>query len=274
MPKSVTDYNLGGSFPNFNEPGYKAYVQEAAKIADPTLDFALADVVILAHSPTVKSTQIGTFIAEAGMPGSGFSVKSAEKTILNVMIQGGDQVRDIQNWIHEFGHMLGVTDNGGQSGGSGLGFDVMQWYGNPELTIWNRFVLGAALDSQISCVSTDSSSTHWIRPVASTDANTKGVVIPLTKDKAIVVESRRRLGFDALLGKNSEGALVYVVDTTKSGSDGSAPFKVVGPARMTILGMWSIDAPLKKGESVFTNGWTISVIESGAFGDVVKVQKG
>jgi hypothetical protein len=33
------------------------------------------------------------------------------------------------------------------------------------------------------------------------------------------------------------------------------------------------DAPLKIGESIVSNGFKISVVESGDFGDVVKVEK-
>jgi len=33
------------------------------------------------------------------------------------------------------------------------------------------------------------------------------------------------------------------------------------------------DAPLKMGESITSNGFKISVVEAGQFGDVVKVEK-
>jgi hypothetical protein len=33
------------------------------------------------------------------------------------------------------------------------------------------------------------------------------------------------------------------------------------------------DAPLKVGESLLTNGFKISVVEAGKYGDVVKVEK-
>ena len=34
-----------------------------------------------------------------------------------------------------------------------------------------------------------------------------------------------------------------------------------------------VDSLIKIGESVTTNGWKISVVESGDFGDVIKVEK-
>jgi hypothetical protein len=45
----------------------------------------------------------------------------------------------------------------------------------------------------------------------------------------------------------------------------------VPPARSTDR-EWERDTPLKVNESVTTNGWKITVLESGSFGDVVKVE--
>jgi riboflavin synthase alpha subunit len=36
---------------------------------------------------------------------------------------------------------------------------------------------------------------------------------------------------------------------------------------------WRRDAALKVGDSISTQGWKITVVESGDFGDVVKVEK-
>ena len=271
LPKSVKEYDLGSKFPDFDGNKYSAYVRAATVAADPLVDFTGADVVVLAHTPRATSSDIGTFIAEAGMPGSGFAFVTGEGTVLNVLIQGADTPRDLQNWIHEFGHMLGLTDSGGVGE---MGFDIMLNYNNPELTVWNRFLLGVLNDSQIACITSDDTSTHWIRPVATSENVLKGAVIPLSSTRAIVVESRRRLGFDALLGMESEGLLVYEVDTEKSGDVDDGPFKILGPDRYTVNQGWraSVDAPLKQGESITHKGWKISNLESGAFGDVVKIE--
>jgi hypothetical protein len=109
--------------------------------------------------------------------------------------------------------------------------------------------------------------------VASTGKDLKGVVIPISESFAIVVESRRRMGYDAAIGIESQGAFVYTVDTTKSGNQGSGPFQAIGPKRMTSRMQWSVDSPLKFNESVSVSGWKITNVESGVFGDVVKVEK-
>jgi M6 family metalloprotease-like protein len=271
LPKSVKGYDLGSKFPNFDGKKYSDYVMAATVAADPIVDFSGADVVVLAHTPLAISSDVGTFIAEAGMPGSGFAFATEEGTVLNVLIQGADSPRDLQNWIHEFGHMLGLTDSGGVGE---MGFDIMLNYNNPELTVWNRFLLGILNESQIACITSETTSTHWIRPVATSENVLKGAVIPLSSTRAIVVESRRRVGFDALLGLESEGLLVYEVDTEKSGDVEDGPFKILGPDRYTVNQGWraSVDAPLKPGESISHKGWKISNLESGAFGDVVKIE--
>jgi M6 family metalloprotease-like protein len=271
LPGTLESYNLESVFPNFDGAAYSSYVAAAVAASDAAIDFTGADVVILTHTPKVPKNSIGTFIAEAGMPGSSLVAKTSEGTVYNTMVQGGDWPRNIQNWIHEFGHMLGLTDSGFVGN---MGFDVMLWYGNPELTVWNRFVLGVESDSQLHCKTDSATSTHLVAPVAWPGERVEGVVIPLSSSKAIVVESRRRTGYDALLGKESEGALVYEVDTTKSGNYDDGPFTVVAPSRVTLKkGDFTINTPLRQGESVTHEGWKITNVESGEFGDVVKIEK-
>ena len=48
---------------------------------------------------------------------------------------------------------------------------------------------------------------------------------------------------------------------------------VIVPARVKLGGGWAMDASLKLGESVTSDGWTITVKETGSFGDVVEVKK-
>jgi hypothetical protein len=95
----------------------------------------------------------------------------------------------------------------------------------------------------------------------------KGAVIPLSPNEAIVIESRRALRYDNEIGKSSEGALIYKVNT----SIGTGPMKVV--SRPGSNDIWHRDAPLKVNETYTVDGYSISVIESGTFGDVIKVTK-
>lgn len=278
MPKNIDDYKLNvkfgqwGSTPRSDWP----FSKEAAAIADPSIDFSDADVIVIAHLPEAKNSQIAAFTAEAAMPNSSTVIQTDERKIYNILIQGDDEQRDIYNWIHEFGHMLGLTDFGheGPNDSSNVGkayYDIMTSYRNMELFVWHRFLLGILEDSQLACV-TEGSSTHWLRPVAWPGASLEGVVIPLSSTTALVVESRRRVGYDVLLSKAGEGALVYRIDTSISGSNNIGPVKIIAPKRNNGIDIRT-QSVLKPGESVTSDGWKISVVESGGFGDVVKVEK-
>lgn len=267
LPDEVASYELGDAFPNFNGQAYADYIAEAVDLSDSAIDFSDVDVVVLAHSPATPGNLVATFIAEAGMRGSNLIAYTDEKVVYNFMVHGGDWPRNIPNWIHEFGHMLGLTDSGFTGN---MGFDIMLHYGVPELTVWNRFVLGVEKDSQIHCKTDAEETTHLLAPVAWPGDQVEGLVIPLSDTKAIVVESRRRTGYDVLLGQESEGAFVYEVDTSRSGNQGDGPFTSLAPGDV-VGGGWVLNSPLKQGESVEHAGWVITNIESGEFGDVVRV---
>jgi M6 family metalloprotease-like protein len=279
LPKKVEDYGLdvdffAGGFTGQKSENYWSYVRAAIKLVDPQIDFTGVETIVIASPPGIKNTQIGAFIAEAATLGSGFA--TSEGTIQNVLIRGNDEIRDLDNWTHEFGHMLGMNDlrntlDKGNQKSDGLGFfDLMANPNLPELLVWQRFLLGILNDDQIRCVTNQASTTHWLSPVESITTKPKGVVIPLSSTTAIVIESRRRLGYDINMGKNTEGALVYKLDTKVR--YGLSPVKIVYPAR-SIDREWETDATLRLGESVTTDGWKITVTENGAFGDVVKVEK-
>jgi hypothetical protein len=48
--------------------------------------------------------------------------------------------------------------------------------------------------------------------------------------------------------------------------------QIIAPLR-SLDREWYTDSALKAGEAVISNGWKITVVESGDFGDVVKVEK-
>ena len=101
---------------------------------------------------------------------------------------------------------------------------------------------------------------HWLVPVASASKQVKGVVIPLSSTEAVIVESRRAIGFDTRLSSRSDlvGAVVYTLDS-------KIPYRR-SPVKVVQV--------LKNNDSVIVSGYKISVVESGDFGDIVKVEKG
>jgi M6 family metalloprotease-like protein len=281
MPLNVVDYGMnidffsGGWRPDtaFN------YVRAAVKVADPVIDFSKADVMVIAVPAEVTRAQIAAFIAEsseARFPDQGF--QTSEKRIMNTLVMAGasgGKDYELLNWAHELGHNFGLTDirntqNVAMQDSSDLGiYDLMNSMLAPELLAWNRFIVGGLNDNQVRCV-TSGTSTHLIRPVAMPTKEEKLVVIPTGRFTAIAIESRRAIGFDAPMGSASEGVLVYEIDTTVP--YGLSTMKLV-PRIGSTDKQWRRDSALKNGDSVSTQGWKITVVESGNFGDVVRVEK-
>jgi M6 family metalloprotease-like protein len=279
LPNSVADYGLGGDFfaggfDQKKQENYWNYVRAAIAVADPSVDFTGVKTIIVAGPPNTTNAQIGVFVAQAATSDQAF--QTAEGPVANVLIRGNDQVRDLANWTHEMGHMLGLTDirdtrNLGAQKSDGMGFfDLMANPMVPELTVWHRFLLGIVNDNQIRCVTQETASFHWIRPVAEKTSGVKGVVIPLGPFEALVVESRRSLGYDTRLRKSQEGALVYSLDTRIKYRQ--SPVKIIPPAR-SVDRFSELDSAFRKNESVVFRNWKISVVESGIFGEVIKVEK-
>jgi M6 family metalloprotease-like protein len=277
LDRSIASYNLGYEFDgtgNFWKV-YQPYLQDVIDLVDDEYDFSNYDAVVVEEPRSVTDAEHGMYIPHAPYrPGSG-GLYSDEGQIMSLLVTGNDQNRDISNWLHEFGHLFGLPDRNWNVD-INAGFDLMWgWYGAPEFSAWSRWQLEILQDSQVDCKTDTATSTHWLRPVAWTGDHQKGVVIPISDHEVIVVESRRRQGYDALLGKESEGAYVYRIDTSAKmyQPDTKKVVDVIAPKRVKLGGGWAMDASLKLGESVTSDGWTITVKETGAFGDVVEVKK-
>jgi M6 family metalloprotease-like protein len=281
MPLNVVDYGMNIDFfsQQWRPDTAFNYVRAAVKTADPVIDFSKADVMVIAVPAEVTRSQIAAFIAEsseARIPDQGF--QTSEKRIMNTLVMAGasgGKDHELLNWAHELGHNFGLTDirntqNKAMQDSSDLGiYDLMNSMLAPELLAWNRFIVGGLNDNQVRCVSSGS-TTHLIRPVAMPTKEEKLVVIPTGRFTAIAIESRRAIGFDAPMGTASEGVIVYEIDTTVP--YGLSTMKLVPRVGSTDK-QWRRDSALKSGDSVSTQGWKISVVESGDFGDVVKVEK-
>jgi len=277
--KSVSSFKLDFEFDGTGSfmTSYLRYIQAAVDLVDDDYDFSDYDAVVIEEPRSVTDAELGMFIPYMPVKdGPDAAIISDEGEIVSLLVTGNDQSRDISNWIHEFGHLFGLPDrnwNVGAAPGFGLMFG---WYGAPEMAAWSRWQLGILQDKQVDCKTDTLTSTHLIRPVAWSGEYQKAVVIPVSENEVIVIESRRRQGYDALLGKESEGAYVYRIDTSAKmyQPDTKKIVDVVAPSRVKRGSGWAMDASLKLGESVTSDGWTITVKETGAFGDVIEVKKG
>ena len=260
MPGSINSYSLGGSFfqGKFNPDAYFNFAKEIILKTDSNIDFTGVNFLFIVFPPGIRNEEIGTFLVHTQG-----TYSTREGNIFNLIMAGGDY-NTANTYIHEFGHALGLTDirdtlDVGNQKSDGMYYDVMNNYSFPELLVWHRYLLGFLDNSQIHCINSIEASTHWLVPVASASKQVKGVVIPLSTTEAIIVESRRAIGFDTALSSRSDlvGAVVYTLDS-----------KI--PYRRTPVKVAQV---LKNNDSVNVSGYKITVVESGDFGDVIKVER-
>ena len=149
-----------------------------------------------------------------------------------------------------------------------------------EMPGWNRWLLGWIDDDQMHCV-TDAESEVSLAPLAQPGGDTALAVIPLNHHEFIVIESRRRLGYDRdteftendgfqvrLPNLIEEGVLIYTVDVALGG--GSLPIKIVVPEVDDEL----VGSPvLTVGQSLTVRGYTISVTADDGDRHTVSIQR-
>ena len=279
-------YDHGGGIWNWVSMDMNAMFKDIVSAVDPTIDFSNLDLVFFVVPPTTDNDFISHGFpapypqlrtAEGFMPYWYFSPPMAEVNRkswygvepylhLHELMHGMNKLDDHYG-DGQFGRIDGDAGTGNWSTMSGMSTDFL---------FWDKWITYMVSDEQVLCAKTDSTSTHWIKPSNYFGKEEKMLVIPVGSTKVLVVESMRAAGFNLKLPKISEGALVYLVDITKTGH--GRGINVLRPASR----IGSIyerrdfalsDAPLKLGESISSNGFKITVVESGDFGDVIKVEK-
>ena len=182
-------------------------------------------------------------------------------------------------WIHELYHSgLGLDDHYGDTKNDvnteyGLGWWTMMTPFGGDLSAWEKWFIGFITDSQVHCLSVTEPTVRWIVPSSVKSKEKKLIVIPISQHKGIVIESIRAAGLYYKIPAASQGALVYVVDLQVIGH--GLGLKLVLPTNRNPNQppFFLSQATLREGESVISNGYKITIIESGNFGDVVKVEK-
>ncbi len=256
---------------------HRAYIAEAAALADAEVDFSTTDNIIILANPDARGLgDAGP--AFAAIRGNGLTLDG--KYISN----GATSAHDLNYWKsiwlnHEITHTLGLVDvyaatrenaansyDGHRYVGefSYMGFSSFD--GNaPSLFAFERWNLGWLEDSQIVCSSAKEIS-QLITPVQSA-GGIKAVIVPLSRTKALVVESRRAIGIDKNIAKT--GALVYVVDSSLQ--SGYGPVKIY-PSSVATDPRY-LQAPRAVGESVTVEGITVSVTSATSAGDIVSIKR-
>jgi M6 family metalloprotease-like protein len=273
MSKNSSDYVAGG----WTFIKHRDYITEAAKLADADIDFSKTDSLIILANPDAR-----------GMGYSGPAFAATRKSGITLdgkyISNGATSAYDLNDWKsiwlnHEVTHTLGLVDlyaftqsnpanrhDGLRYTGEFSYMGLSSYESNaPSLFAFERWNLGWIADSQIKCLK-DAKSTELISPVQ-TSGGVKAVIIPISRTKAVVIESRRALGIDKNIAKS--GALVYVVDS--SIQSGQGPVKVF-PSDVSSDPRY-LKAPRALGESITTEGITVKVTKSDDSGDTVEITK-
>ena len=270
MPNSI-DFYSDISEHGQPTPNRKIFWNDAIKATDTGIDYSGVTLAILVVAPNTPIDKFGS-----NPDGNGVSREGDIPHILSLpplntkVIHRNSLFSTPQMMIHELSHAgldMGDYYNTGIWSHVGVGrFDPLGW---------DKYISGFYSDSQVYCVSPESNSTHWIVPSAVNGAYKKLVVVPLSKQKVLIAESMRSAGYKYKLPKDNQGVLIYTVDVSVTNhGDGTdvyrAQFKTSNKRGQEDT---KYDAPLKQGESSIVGGVKISVVESGEYGDVIKVSK-
>jgi len=136
-----------------------------------------------------------------------------------------------------------------------------------EMLAWSRWQLGWLDASQVACLSEDE-ATVTLSPVAAPGGGTAMAAVPLSDREALVIESRRKIGYDAGLDHRepdgasttfpalaTEGVLVYTVDASRH--TGELPLTVAGDHGNGLVDDYPV---LTVGQSVTVRGYAVTVV--------------
>ena len=246
--------------------GHLEFIQEAVDLADSQVDFSASDLVVVMSNPDAEEIGYGPAL---GTLTDFYAIKADGNNIRAGITSGYDLNHWGGIWLaHEMGHSLGLPDLYRYGGG-----DIHQYVGTfdimglisgkaPGFFAYERWLLGWLDDTQVFCHSQGSAAVELQQ--LETPGGIKAAIVHLSSTRALVVESRRKAGFDASLSK--EGVLVYLVDTTIGRGEGPI---VVKPGVSS--GAMKENAPMVTGDVYDFENVRIEVLSSAAESDIVEI---
>jgi len=188
------------------------------------LDFSGADIVV-----PVWSHNVSAFTMPVTWRGGGLRSPNGQVTDLIFMGNSTWMHSYLENtWsilAHDFLHLQGLNEHapapkfathiGGQVTPTQEGWSAL-------IPAWETFLLGWFDDSQIHCIqAAELTATEQVilTPLEEYGGERKSIVIPTTDFKALVIESRRPVGYSESWPDDFSGLLVYEVDTARDHLD-------------------------------------------------------
>lgn len=265
-----------------DSPNHMAFNKDVILAVDPVIDFSRVNIAIVV--PPAKTNAKIFSQATIG------SLQTNEGFVALGMTEVGHLAPEPSNgyfsnlghpfwWIHELFHSgVGYDDHYGDTrldinSEYGMGWLTMMTPFGGDLTTWEKWRLGFMKDSQVQCVSSAGSSTHWIAPSTVQTSESKAIVVRVSATKAVIVETLRPAGLYYKIPKQTQGALIYEVDLMETRHGLGMKLSLPIGRKVESNPFFMASYPLKQGESTISNGYKFTIIESGTYGDVVKVEK-
>jgi M6 family metalloprotease-like protein len=235
MPKTSSNYvgKLGNTYP---QPIFvREILPDAAKIISGQVNFASYQAVVILDLGRIEGWGRWGFALPEVSPG--FATSSGyirNSTVIGAFTNEQNPTRGYRTPTlkHELGHLFGFVDLYiiapgnyfiGQTPGP---FDVMNSTSGPanEFLAWQRWLQGWITDANVSCfLFSDPTEALQLRPLGKSSTATQMVVIRISAQKALVLESRRATATDELTGY--EGLLAYEIDLSVRTLEG--PIKII-----------------------------------------------
>lgn len=260
-------------------------INTVTAVADPLIDFSGADMVWFLAPSNVKRTLLSNQIAHSRnlvTKEKTFYLSSYISSPISDLSNEGFQPREPFGFIHELMHLFDTSDDhyGDHKQDLGTGGWGNMSGAQVDFLAWDKWTFGWISDSQVRCAPLAKTSLHWIKPSTIKGAYEKLLLIPISKTKLIGVESVRNSGFNFKIPVPMLGAIVYTIDTKILDQQFvfGQGINVLCPVGRScdytpMLRSFPLGgAALKTGESITALGYRITVLESGEFGDVIKVE--
>lgn len=271
---STTSYNLKSQNANFT-----GLVTDVMNVAKSDYDFSKIDEILVVMPDKTVTNDLGSAGIQANIDGKIFT-ESIEGAYSNP--SDGNLIHP--DWLtHEIGHTLGLIhpNLSGQLGqlSNGLfdayAWDIMSWdlVPDPGFYAWEKFILSWITPDQVACLTSPPVQpiTTYLSAVELPSTDTKMLVLRISASQALVIESHRKDEVDPL-SSSQEGVLVYRLDVSKGSNEGAISVLYNKP-KVSQSNAKFLYGTLSEGDSVMSDGLTITVLKHANGGDYVSISK-
>jgi hypothetical protein len=286
ISNNLSSYDVGSKWitdksgmPNKAIPNFTMLAKDVIAASDSEIDFSKSNHVWFVGPPNTKRKDLINFAL------SNKKIETQEKVISKPYVTDHPYNYDVDQskgfdgsavlgHMHEWGHSSGTFTIYGEVLGRpnqlidwGIMFDkASDW-----LAV-HKWVLQMISDDQVRCAPKNKTTIHWLKPSTINGSFEKLLIVPISSTKYLAVESIRPYGYSFKIPKCQLGALVYVISNWGSNNEKTIQIPTKTKKDYCFNATESELGALVKGDAISYEGVTISILESGDFGDVVQVK--